>query len=93
MFGFLTLIGSLIYCVFVFKDAKSPKEVNPDELYWTHHWQKHIGPSEIHYRGDEPIKYTDPDRMSDRYSVTKYSDRGSHRSGPPASRLQNGRRY
>lgn len=80
IFGFLTLIGSLIYCVIICRDVKSPSEVNPDDIYWTHHWQKNIGytPSEIHYKAEE--KYPD-DRYSDRYSVSKlsgkYSDRNS----------------
>lgn len=74
VFGFLTLIGSLIYAVYVCRDAKSPSEVNPDDLYWTHHWQKHIGPSEIHYRAED--KYHD-----DRHSISKYSGKHSNRSG------------
>ncbi|GLG97263.1 Uncharacterized protein GBIM_04052 [Gryllus bimaculatus] len=76
IFGFLTLIGSLIYCVSVCKDAKSPKDVNPEDLYWTRHWQKQIGSSEIHYKAEE--KYPE-DYYSDRYSVSKYSERGTDR--------------
>ncbi|XP_069688063.1 uncharacterized protein [Periplaneta americana] len=76
IFGFLTLIGSLIYCVIVCKDVKSPKEVSPEDLYWTHHWQKHIGSPEIHYKAED--KYPD-DRYSDRYSVSKYSGKYSDR--------------
>nr|CAD7404819.1 unnamed protein product [Timema cristinae] len=80
IFGFLTLIGSLVYCVHVCKDAKSPKDVHPEDLYWTHHWQKNIGSPEIHYKAED--KYPD-DRYSDRYSVSKYSGKYSdkdHRS-------------
>ncbi|CAH1119699.1 unnamed protein product [Phaedon cochleariae] len=40
IFGFLTLIGSLIYCVTICKDVKRPSDVNPEELYWTHHWPR-----------------------------------------------------
>lgn len=76
IFGFLTLIGSLIYCVIVCKDVKSPKEVSPEDLYWTHHWQKHIGSPEIHYKAED--KYPD-DRYSDHYSVSKYSAKYSDR--------------
>ncbi|KDR21200.1 uncharacterized protein LOC110828306 isoform X2 [Zootermopsis nevadensis] len=76
IFGFLTLIGSLIYCVIVCKDVKSPKDVSPEDLYWTHHWQKHIGSPEIHYKAED--KYPD-DRYSDRYSVSKYSGKYSDR--------------
>ena len=76
IFGFLTLIGSLIYCVIVCKDVKSPKEVAREDLYWTHHWQKNIGSSEIHYKAED--KYPD-DRYSDRYSVSKYSGKYSDR--------------
>lgn len=84
IFGLLTLTGSLIYCVVICRDVKHPKDVRPEDMYWTHHWQKTIGsapPSEIHYRAEE--KYPDADRYSDRYSVskmsTKYSDRGGQR--------------
>lgn len=78
IFGFLTLIASLIYCVMVFRDARSPKDVNPEDLYWTHHWQKNIGSPEIHYKAEE--KYND-DRYSDRYSVSKLSGKYSDRNG------------
>ncbi|XP_023023595.1 uncharacterized protein [Leptinotarsa decemlineata] len=78
IFGFLTLIGSLIYCVIICKDVKRPGDVNPDDLYWTHHWQKNIGSSEIHYKAEE--KYGD-DRYSDRYSVSKLSGKYSDRNG------------
>ncbi|KAJ8967816.1 hypothetical protein NQ317_004051 [Molorchus minor] len=71
IFGFLTLIGSLIYCVIICKDVKRPSEVNPDDL-------KNIGSSEIHYKGEE--KYGD-DRYSDRYSVSKLSGKYSDRNG------------
>ncbi|XP_050297950.1 uncharacterized protein LOC126737209 [Anthonomus grandis grandis] len=78
IFGFLTLIGSLIYCVVICRDVQPPSQVNPDELYWTHHWSKTIGasPSEIHYKAEE--KYGD-DRYSDRYSVSKLSGKYSDR--------------
>jgi len=75
IFGFLTLIGSLIYCVVVCRDAKHPDDIDPEDLYWTHHWQKTIGSPEIHYKTEE--KFAD-DRYSDRYSVgklSKYSDK------------------
>ncbi|XP_060519518.1 uncharacterized protein LOC132697844 [Cylas formicarius] len=75
IFGFLTLIGSLIYCVVICRDVKSPSEVNPDELYWTHHWSKTIGASpEIHYKTEE--KYGD-DHYSDGYSIGKLSGKYS----------------
>lgn len=82
IFGLLTLAGSFIYCVLICRDVKHPKDVRPEDMYWTHHWQKTIGsPPEIHYRAEE--KYPDTDRYSDRFSVskmsTKYSDRGSQR--------------
>lgn len=79
VFGFLTLIGCMIYCVYVFRDAKTPSQVRNEDLYWTRHWQKNIGytPQEINYKAD---KY---DAYSDRYSVSKlsgkYSDRESQR--------------
>ncbi|XP_019871676.1 uncharacterized protein LOC109600049 [Aethina tumida] len=78
IFGFLTLIGSIIYCVIICKDVKSPAEVQPEDLYWTHHWQKHIGTPEIHYKAEE--KYPD-DRYSDRYSVSKLSAKYDDRNG------------
>ncbi|VEN34250.1 unnamed protein product [Callosobruchus maculatus] len=78
IFGFITLIGSLIYCVTICREFKSPRDVNPDDLYWTHHWQKNIGSSEIHYNTKD--KYAD-DRYSDRYSVSKLSGKYSDRNG------------
>lgn len=79
VFGFLTLIGSLIFCVFVCRDAKTPSQLRDEDLYWTHHWQKNIGytPQEINYKTD---RY--PDNYSDRYSISKasrYSDQESNR--------------
>uniref|UniRef100_A0A1A9VE99 Uncharacterized protein n=2 Tax=Glossina TaxID=44049 RepID=A0A1A9VE99_GLOAU len=79
IFGFLTLIGCMVYCVVVCRDAKTPSQVRNEDLYWTRHWQKNIGytPQEINYKAD---KY---DAYSDRYSVSKmsgkYSDRESNR--------------
>lgn len=79
IFGTMTLVGSLIYCVHVFKNAKHPYEVNPEDLYWTKHWQGHVGSApEIHYKAGD--KYPD-DGASDRHSKysTNYSDRRSNR--------------
>lgn len=60
IFGFLTLVGSLIYCVAICRDAKTPAQVASEDHYWTRHWSKNIGaPPEIHYRAD--------DKYSDRY--------------------------
>lgn len=78
IFGFLTLLATMIYCVMVFRDARHPKDVNPDDFYWTHHWQKNIGSPEIHYKAEE--KYND-DRYSDRYSVSKLSGKYSDKNG------------
>ncbi|XP_031355282.1 uncharacterized protein LOC116179617 isoform X1 [Photinus pyralis] len=78
VFGFITLIISLLYCVVIFRDARNPKDVNPEDLYWTHHWQKDIGSPEVHYKSEE--KYND-DRYSDRYSVSKLSGKYSDRNG------------
>lgn len=80
IFGFATLIGSMIYCVVVCRDAKTPAQVRNEDLYWTRYWQKNIGytPHEINYKAD---RYNDA--YSDRYSVSKisgkYSDRESNR--------------
>lgn len=76
IFGFATLIGSMIYCVIVCRDAKTPSQLRNEDLYWTRYWQKNIGytPHEINYKADA---------YSDRYSVGKtsgkYSDRESNR--------------
>uniref|UniRef100_A0A8D9FCR9 Uncharacterized protein n=1 Tax=Cacopsylla melanoneura TaxID=428564 RepID=A0A8D9FCR9_9HEMI len=43
IFGFLTLMGSLIYCVYVCRDARTPKQVAMQDHYWTHHWTKSFG--------------------------------------------------
>lgn len=73
IFGFATLLGSLIYCVIVCKDVKTPSQVRDEDLYWTKHWQKNIGykPQEIDYK-------TDPDGYSVSKMSGKYSDRGSY---------------
>ena len=76
VFGFLTLIGSMVYCVYVCRDAKTPREVASEPHYWTHHWQKNFSTPEIRYKSEE--KYPD-DRFSDRYSVSKYSEKYSDR--------------
>jgi hypothetical protein len=72
IFGFATLIGSMIYCVYVCRDVKTPSQVRKEDLYWTKHWQKNIGytPHEIDYK-------TDPDGYSVSKMSGKYSDRGS----------------
>lgn len=77
--GCLTLVGSLVYCVVICREFKHPSEVNPDDIYWTHQWQKKIGttPSEIHYR-TEKYPY---DKYSDKNSVSKMSSRYSERNG------------
>ncbi|KAL1129003.1 hypothetical protein AAG570_013535 [Ranatra chinensis] len=74
IFGFLTLIGSLIYCVTVCRDVKTPKQVAEGGHYWTRHWQKNIGsPPEIHYKSEDKY-HTD----TDHYSISeKQSDRHS----------------
>ncbi|XP_070502674.1 uncharacterized protein [Chironomus tepperi] len=74
IFGFATLIGSMIYCVIVCRDVKTPAQLRNEDLYWTKHWQKNIGytPHEIDYK-------TDPDGYSVSKISGKYSDRGSSR--------------
>lgn len=75
VFGFLTLIGSLIYCVHVFRNAKHPHDINPEDLYWTRYWQGHVGSApEVYYKAED--KYQD-DEYSDRLSKysNKYYDR------------------
>lgn len=82
IFGFATLIGSMIYCVVICRDAKSPEQLRDSDLYWTRHWSKSIGytPHEINYISDRD-RYNDA--HSDKYSVSKisgkYSDVGSAR--------------
>ncbi|XP_075978973.1 uncharacterized protein LOC142978418 [Anticarsia gemmatalis] len=84
IFGFITLVGSLIYCVVLCRENPYPRY--PDDFYWTHHWSKTIGPSEIHYSASEKqyIKNGHGDRYnkyngkySDRESAKGYSDRES----------------
>lgn len=68
IFGFLTLMGSLIYCVYVCRDVKTPKQVAMQEPYWAHHWQKSFGATpDVHYKVDK-YPSSDYDRHSDRYS-------------------------
>lgn len=80
VFGFATLIGTMIYCVVVCRDVKTPAQLRNEDIYWTKYWQKNIGytPHEINYKAD---RYNDG--YSDRYSVSKisgkYSDRESNR--------------
>ncbi|KYN43384.1 hypothetical protein ALC56_02110 [Trachymyrmex septentrionalis] len=80
VFGFLTLIGSLVYCVHVFKNARHPHDINPEDLYWTHYWQGRVGSTapEVYYKAED--KYQD-DGYSDRYSKYsgKYYDRQNQR--------------
>ncbi|VVC43074.1 Hypothetical protein CINCED_3A012642 [Cinara cedri] len=85
IFGFLTLMGSLIYCVTVCRDAKTPKEVAMQNHYWTHHWQKSFGTTpEIHYKTEKyppqavHHSHSDHDEYSDRFSIGKQSDRHMH---------------
>ncbi|KAL0822291.1 hypothetical protein ABMA28_004401 [Loxostege sticticalis] len=75
IFGFITLVGSLIYCVVLCRENPYPRY--PDDFYWTHHWSKTIGPSEIHYNASE--KPYRQNGHSDRYNKYngKYSDRES----------------
>ncbi|XP_028179370.1 uncharacterized protein LOC135077730 [Ostrinia nubilalis] len=75
IFGFITLVGSLIYCVVLCRENPYPRY--PDDFYWTHHWSKTIGPSEIHYSASE--KPYRQNGHSDRYNKYngKYSDRES----------------
>lgn len=75
VFGFLTLLGSLIYCVHVFRNAKHPHDINPEDLYWTRYWQGHVGSApEVYYKAED--KYHD-DGYSDRMS--KYSHKSYDR--------------
>lgn len=78
VFGFATLIGSMIYCVIVCRDAKTPEQLRNEDLYWTKHWQKNIGytPHEIDYKTD---RFDERDRYSDRFSVGKMSGKYSDR--------------
>ncbi|KAF0758711.1 Uncharacterized protein FWK35_00018365 [Aphis craccivora] len=83
IFGFLTLMGSLIYCVTVCRDAKTPKEVAMQNHYWAHHWQKSFGATpEIHYKTEkyppQAVHHSDHDEYSDRFSIGKQSDRHMH---------------
>lgn len=84
IFGFLTLIGSMVYCVIVCRDAKTPSQLRNEDLYWTKHWQKSIGytpQNEINYKADR-----------DRYGDGAYSDRYSERDHP-GSRSASVHRY
>ncbi|KAI5637860.1 hypothetical protein NE865_09375 [Phthorimaea operculella] len=85
IFGFITLLGSLIYCVVLCRENPYPRY--PDDFYWTHHWSKTIGPSEIHYSASEkPYRQNghsdryynkNNGKFSDRESAKGYSDRES----------------
>ncbi|XP_034831628.1 uncharacterized protein [Maniola hyperantus] len=84
IFGFITLVGSLIYCVVLCRENPYPR--HPEDFYWTHHWSKTIGPSEIHYSASEKPyrqnghrydKYNGNGKYSDRESAKGYSDRES----------------
>lgn len=73
IFGFLTLIGSMVYCVIVCRDARTPSQVRNEDLYWTKHWQKDIG-----YTPRENIHKHDDER--DQYSTIKLDDKYSDRN-------------
>ncbi|KAL3275304.1 hypothetical protein HHI36_020071 [Cryptolaemus montrouzieri] len=68
IFGCLTLIGSLIYCVVIFREVRPPNDV--EDIQWTHHWQKTIGttPSESHYSTKERYADDHSDKYSGKYS-------------------------
>jgi hypothetical protein len=59
IFGFCTLIGTLIYCVYVCRDRPDPDNLPYGELYWTHHWRRSLNvgqkpkPKEIFYPADD----------------------------------------
>lgn len=76
IFGFITLVGSLIYCVVLCRENPYPRY--PDDFYWTHHWSKTIGPSEINYSTSEkPYRQNGhSDRYNNKYNG-KFSDRES----------------
>jgi len=48
IFGFLTMFGSMVYCVFVCREVEHLRPP-PGELYWTNHWSKSVNVPEIHY--------------------------------------------
>lgn len=77
IFGFITLVGSLIYCVVLCRENPYPRY--PDDFYWTHHWSKTIGPSEIHYSTSEKQYRQNGNHNDNRYNKYngKYSDRES----------------
>lgn len=82
IFGFLTLIGSMVYCVIVCRDAKTPSQIRNEDLYWTKHWQKSVGytpQNEINYKGDRDRYGGGDGAYSDRYSVSKMSGKYSDR--------------
>ncbi|CAL4121233.1 unnamed protein product, partial [Meganyctiphanes norvegica] len=64
IFGFLTLFGSLIYCIAVCRDIEK-KRPPPGELYWTNHWAKQINFPEIHYTNTQ---YKPSDYKGSEYS-------------------------
>lgn len=81
IFGFLTLFGSLIYCVTVCRDIER-KRPPPGELYWTNHWTKQMNFPEIHYtntqykpsdyKGSEYSFKTQPSRTTNDTSTVRY---------------------
>lgn len=77
IFGFITLVGSLIYCVVLCRENPYPRY--PDDFYWTHHWSKTIGPSEIHYSTEKPYRQNGHNGTNGNYNKYngKYSDRES----------------
>lgn len=88
VFGFGTLIGSMIYCVIVCRDAKTPSQLRNEDLYWTKHWQKSIG-----YTPQNEINYKVDRDHSDRYSVSKYSERDHNNMNNSGSRSASVHRY
>jgi hypothetical protein len=73
IFGFITLIGSLVYCVYVCRDARHPSDVAQDDFYWKHRWRTRVGSPEIHYRSED--RFPDEDRSG----ISKLSSRRSER--------------
>ena len=72
IFGFVTLIGTMIYCVYMCRAHPPPATLQQDELYWTH--RKHFSSPEIHYTTTQnkkyyPTAYSNGSLHSDRYSI------------------------
>ncbi|CAG0914260.1 unnamed protein product [Notodromas monacha] len=92
IFGFCTLVGTLIYCVYVCRDRPDPNTFPYGEQYWTHHWRRSLDfgekpkQNEIFYPPDDAHSFRNDDAFSNYSYAGGPSTLGrTHRETAPKS--------